>query len=61
MSDSELTGKGFRAEGVLSRFDDILLLGKGGSTVYLGPSKRALEYFTSLGFKCGEHVNPADV
>ncbi len=38
----------------------VSLTGKGGSTVYLGESKRALHYFTSLGFRCGEHQNPTD-
>jgi hypothetical protein len=42
-------------------FDNVLLLGKGGRTVYLGPTKDALEYFDKLGFKCPLHVNPADV
>ncbi len=38
----------------------VSLTGKGGSTVYLGESKLALHYFTSLGFRCGEHQNPTD-
>jgi len=42
-------------------FDNVLLLGKGGRTVYIGPTKGVLPYFESLGFKCPEHVNPADV
>ena len=41
-------------------FDDCLLLGKGGSTVYLGESAQCLEYFRSIGFECGLRVNPAD-
>lgn len=41
-------------------FHDVLLLGKGGRTVYLGPSERALEYFESLGFPLPEAVNPPD-
>jgi len=40
--------------------DDVLLLGKGGRTVYLGESKKALGYFESLGFKCPPLVNPPD-
>jgi hypothetical protein len=41
-------------------FDDVLLLGKGGETVYLGPSTGALSYFERLGFKMAAHENPAD-
>ena len=29
-------------------FDDVLLLGKGGSTVYLGPSGSAGQYFSEV-------------
>ena len=39
-------------------FDDVLLLGKGGSTVFLGESSKCLEYFRSIGFECGLRVNP---
>lgn len=41
-------------------FDDVLLLGKGGRTVYLGPTSKALGYFTDLGFEIPQHSNPAD-
>ena len=41
-------------------FDDVLLLGKGGSTVYLGPSGDAQSYFDRMGFTCPQRVNPAD-
>jgi len=41
-------------------FDDVLLLGKGGCTVYLGASGDAQEYFEKLGFECPDRVNPAD-
>jgi len=41
-------------------FDDVLLLGKGGQTVYLGPSSGAKPYFESLGFEMPENENPAD-
>lgn len=41
-------------------FDDVLLLGKGGRTVYLGPSSGALAYFERLGFQCPPLVNAAD-
>ena len=41
-------------------FHEVLLLGLGGQTVYLGPSTGALPYIRSLGFKMPEHENPAD-
>jgi len=41
-------------------FDDVLLLGKGGKTVYLGPSTGAKPYFESLGFEMPANENPAD-
>ena len=41
-------------------FHEVLLLGLGGQTVYLGPSTGALPYFKSLGFRMPEHENPAD-
>ena len=45
---------------IFEMFHDVLLLAKGGRTVYLGPTKDALSYFESLGFECPNHVNPAD-
>ena len=36
-------------------FDEVLLLGLGGQTVYLGASEGALPYFRNLGFKMPEH------
>eukprot|EP01123_Difflugia_compressa_P012693 TRINITY_DN5542_c0_g1_i1.p1 TRINITY_DN5542_c0_g1~~TRINITY_DN5542_c0_g1_i1.p1 ORF type:complete len:1022 (+),score=141.02 TRINITY_DN5542_c0_g1_i1:292-3066(+) len=45
---------------IFTMFHDVLLLGKGGKTVYLGPSNQCLDYFTSLGFKIPKHSNPAD-
>jgi ABC-type multidrug transport system ATPase subunit len=45
---------------IFTQFDDVLLLGKGGRTVYLGPTNCALGYFEDLGFECPEHANPAD-
>lgn len=36
-------------------FDEVLLLGLGGETVYLGASEGALPYFRNLGFKVPEH------
>jgi ABC-type multidrug transport system ATPase subunit len=41
-------------------FDDVLLLGKGGKTVYLGPSSEAKPYFEGLGFEMPANENPAD-
>ena len=41
-------------------FEEVLLLGLGGQTVYLGGSQGVLPYFTSLSFKMPEHENPAD-
>mmetsp|Transcript_93850 Transcript_93850/g.303727 ORF Transcript_93850/g.303727 Transcript_93850/m.303727 type:complete len:824 (+) Transcript_93850:61-2532(+) len=41
-------------------FDDVLLLGKGGETVYLGSSLGAKEYFEGLGFEMPRNENPAD-
>lgn len=45
---------------IFSMFDDLLLLGKGGKIVYLGPCSEAVNYFEKLGFKCPPKVNPAD-
>lgn len=41
-------------------FDDVLLLGKGGRTVYLGPSLGAKPYFEHTGFDMPKDENPAD-
>lgn len=41
-------------------FDDVLLLGLGGRTAYLGPSGGALPYFEGLGFALPKNENPAD-
>merc|ERR1719343_1751941 len=41
-------------------FDDVLLLGKGGQTVYLGPSTGAKVYFEGEGFRMPSDENPAD-
>eukprot|EP00933_Yihiella_yeosuensis_P040341 TRINITY_DN34620_c0_g1_i1.p1 TRINITY_DN34620_c0_g1~~TRINITY_DN34620_c0_g1_i1.p1 ORF type:complete len:1577 (+),score=285.87 TRINITY_DN34620_c0_g1_i1:184-4914(+) len=43
-----------------SLFDDVLLLGKGGRTVYLGPALGAKPYFERLGFMVPLSENPAD-
>jgi len=41
-------------------FDEVLLLGLGGRTVFLGPSDGALPYFEGLGFELPKNENPAD-
>lgn len=45
---------------IFNTFDDLLLLGRGGRTVYMGPCSRAIEYFSALGFQMPPLVNPAD-
>jgi len=42
------------------QFDDLLLLGKGGRTVFFGPIPQAKDYFARIGFPCPEGANPAD-
>ncbi|GFP97006.1 ABC transporter g family member 24 [Phtheirospermum japonicum] len=41
-------------------FDDLVLLAKGGLTVYHGPARKAEEYFSSLGIIVPDRVNPPD-
>ncbi|KAL6911259.1 hypothetical protein ACP4OV_000064 [Aristida adscensionis] len=41
-------------------FDDLILLAKGGMTVYHGPVKKVEEYFSALGIVVPERVNPPD-
>lgn len=41
-------------------FDDLILLAKGGLTVYHGPVKQVEDYFKSLGINVPERVNPPD-
>ena len=38
----------------------ILLVGKGGRSVFLGSQSEALEYFKAIGFPCPSYYNPAD-
>jgi len=40
--------------------DDVLLLGKGGRTAYVGPTNGAKDYLSSLGFEMPPDENPAD-
>ncbi|AQK90098.1 ABC-2 type transporter family protein [Zea mays] len=45
---------------VYGKFDDIVLLSD-GETVYMGPAKEEpLTYFSSLGYQCPDHMNPAE-
>ncbi|GLU02520.1 hypothetical protein SLE2022_197690 [Rubroshorea leprosula] len=41
-------------------FDDLILLAKGGLTVYHGPVKKVEEYFASIGITVPERINPPD-
>mmetsp|Transcript_59762 Transcript_59762/g.146700 ORF Transcript_59762/g.146700 Transcript_59762/m.146700 type:complete len:402 (-) Transcript_59762:2248-3453(-) len=41
-------------------FDNVLLLGVGGRTVYHGPAHEMTEYFTRIGFPLPARTNPAD-
>ena len=45
---------------IFQLLSDVLLLGKGGQTVFLGPSTSALPYFEGIGFECPAHTNPPD-
>ncbi|KAL4853041.1 ABC transporter G family member 28 [Chlorella vulgaris] len=44
----------------LQLFDFLLLLGKGGRTVYCGVMASAQSYFEGLGYELPDHQNPAD-
>jgi ABC-type multidrug transport system ATPase subunit len=44
---------------IVQELDDIVLLGRGGRTIFSGPAEKTLEYFSSIGFTCPEHANPA--
>ena len=45
---------------VFCQFHEVLLLGQGGRTAFLGPTAAALPYFNGLGFELPPHENPAD-
>ncbi|KAL9655604.1 hypothetical protein ABK040_002268 [Willaertia magna] len=45
---------------IFNMFDTLLLLGKGGKTVYLGKVSEVGKYFEELGFKCPPGTNLAD-
>ncbi|SJX63408.1 related to ATP-binding cassette protein (ABC) transporter [Sporisorium reilianum f. sp. reilianum] len=44
---------------IFSSFDRVLLLGR-GREVYQGAIGRVVGWFAGLGYRCGEHTNPAD-
>ena len=50
---------------LFEQFDRLLLLEKGGETVYFGPvgkdSKDLVKYFSDNGAQCPSDVNPAEV
>ena len=46
---------------IVELFHEMLLLGKGGVTVFKGSSAQALNYFSHLGFQMAPNENPADV
>lgn len=45
---------------IFDMFDNVLLLGVGGKTVYLGPADEMVDYFTRIGFPLPPRTNPAD-
>ena len=45
---------------VFQLFDNVLLLGQGGMTVYYGPTSGMEDYFAKRGFLCPSFSNPAD-
>ncbi|GAB4817511.1 hypothetical protein N2152v2_004557 [Parachlorella kessleri] len=46
---------------IFDMFDDLMMLGKGGRTVYYGPQAGVQAYFEGLGFELPSRMNPADV
>ncbi|XP_077221770.1 ABC transporter G family member 28-like isoform X2 [Tasmannia lanceolata] len=45
---------------IFKMFDDLILLAKGGLTVYHGSVKKVEEYFANLGINVPDRVNPPD-
>ncbi|KAI1139338.1 P-loop containing nucleoside triphosphate hydrolase protein [Hypoxylon sp. FL0543] len=45
---------------IFKHFGNMLLLARGGSPAYAGAAKDMLPYFSSLGYHCPQHTNPAD-
>ncbi|KAK4049723.1 hypothetical protein OIV83_003998 [Microbotryomycetes sp. JL201] len=46
---------------LFSMFDNLLLMKKGGKTVYFGPVKKVPDYFASKGIEFPRDVNPAEM
>lgn len=46
--------------GLFKMFDDLILLAKGGLTVYHGPVKKVEDYFAAFGINIPDRVNPPD-
>ena len=44
---------------IFNLFDDLLLLSE-GKVVYYGSAKDSIEYFSQLGYKCPQYMNPSD-
>jgi ABC-type multidrug transport system ATPase subunit len=42
------------------QFDDLLLLGKGGKVIYMGPREKANDYFKACGFTCPPEESESD-
>ncbi|KAL3421066.1 ABC transporter [Phlyctema vagabunda] len=45
---------------LFQRFDNVLLLARGGSPTYSGKGSDMLSYFSSIGFDCPVNTNPSD-
>ncbi|CAN1304871.1 Putative white-brown complex homolog protein 30 [Linum perenne] len=45
---------------MFKKFDDFILLAKGGLTVYHGPTKKVEEYFSNMGIIVPDRVTPPD-
>ncbi|KAH8881403.1 P-loop containing nucleoside triphosphate hydrolase protein [Thozetella sp. PMI_491] len=45
---------------LFKHFGNVLLLARGGSPVYSGPTKEMLGYLKAQGLECPQHTNPAD-
>ena len=45
---------------LFASFENVLLLARGGSSVYAGPVNEMLDYFAAQGHKCPIDTNPAD-
>lgn len=45
---------------IFHMFDDVLLLTKGGHTIYCGSTKEMVPFFAKIGYICPVDANPAD-